>query len=214
MTSLPCGSIANELSFWIRSSRRKRNAARRDTIPDIWRATRQLSNTFSAIKYISSHNYVSLNITVNLTYLFGLRGFAQLIFFLQKSQFFLDRVHPTHPHPIQTFFFFGNPSLTWTEHSNHNNQQLLANVYRQNTHGILLKNISTAWVRAIWDDCPKKIFRVRLGPTHPLPFSDFWNFSSLQSPVVTALWEFVNSTPHSAPVSYTGAHSLEHNSYD
>ena len=32
----------------------------------------------------------------------------------------LDRAHPTH----QTFF--GNPSQTWTEHSNRNNQQRLA----------------------------------------------------------------------------------------
>ena len=35
----------------------------------------------------------------------------------------LDRAHATHPPPIQTFF--GNPSLTWTEHSNHNNYHIL-----------------------------------------------------------------------------------------
>ena len=35
----------------------------------------------------------------------------------------MDRAHPTHLPPSN--FFFGNQSLTWTEHSNHNNQRLL-----------------------------------------------------------------------------------------
>ena len=35
----------------------------------------------------------------------------------------LDRAHPTHP-PLSKLFF-GKPSLTWKEHSNNNNQQLL-----------------------------------------------------------------------------------------
>ena len=71
------------------------------------------------------------------------------------------------PTPIQ--FFFGNPSLTWTEHSNHNNQQLLA-MYRHNTHGILLlllQNISTG-LGLFWDDFPQnKITERDLDPpTH------------------------------------------------
>ena len=49
------------------------------------------------------------------------RGYAKFKIF-QKSKIKLDGVHPTHPHQ----FFFGIPSLTWTEGSNHNNQQLLA----------------------------------------------------------------------------------------
>ena len=32
------------------------------------------------------------------------RSFAQLIFFFKKSKINLDRAHPTHPTPIQTFF--------------------------------------------------------------------------------------------------------------
>ena len=45
-------------------------------------------------------------------------GFAKFYQF-QKCKINLDRAHPTHPPPIQTFF--GNPPLTWTEHSDHNN---------------------------------------------------------------------------------------------
>ena len=48
----------------------------------------------------------------------ALRGFAKLKKF-QKSKNNLDRAQPTHP-PIQIFFFFGNPSVAWPEHSNHN----------------------------------------------------------------------------------------------
>ena len=48
------------------------------------------------------------------------RGFAKL----NKFQKRLDRANPTHPPPSK--LFFGKPSLTWTEHSNHINQQLLA----------------------------------------------------------------------------------------
>ena len=75
------------------------------------------------------------------------RGFAKLKNF-QKSKINLDRAHPTHPPPIQ--FFCGNPSLTWTNTQIINNQQLLA-MYRQNTHGILLQNISTG-LGLFWDD--------------------------------------------------------------
>ena len=70
-------------------------------------------------------------------------------------------------------FCFGNPPLTWTIHSNHNNQQVLA-MYRQNTHGILLQNSSTG-LGLFWDDFQKK------NPsdtwTHPptyIVISDLW----------------------------------------
>ena len=45
-----------------------------------------------------------------------LRGFAKFIFFKNSKLNWIEITPPTHP--IQTFF--GNPSLTWTEHSNHN----------------------------------------------------------------------------------------------
>ena len=75
--------------------------------------------------------------------------------------------------PIQTVF--GYPSLTWTEHSNHNNQQRLA-MYtdRIHNHGILLQNISTG-LGLFCDDSPKKIQSETW--THPptyIVISDFW----------------------------------------
>ena len=109
-----------------------------------------------------------------------LRGFAKFKKF-QKSKKKLDGAQN------QFKLFFLNPLLTWTEHSNHNNQQLLAMcIYRQNTHGILLQNISTG-LGLFWEDFPKKKFRVRPRPTHPpthfhsnLGCLEF--FFSLQSP--------------------------------
>ena len=65
-----------------------------------------------------------------------------------------------------TQFCFGNPSLTWTENSNHNNQQLFA------------MHILTEYT---WYTTPKYQYRFRAilgqfsqkkipsGPTHPLP---------------------------------------------
>ena len=53
-------------------------------------------------------------------------------------------------------------------------------MYRQNTHGILLQNISTGlWL--CWDDFPKKI-QVRPGPpTHFHGNLGFLEFFSLQN---------------------------------
>ena len=47
-----------------------------------------------------------------------LRGFAKLKKFKNPKKNWIELNPPTHP-PIQ-FFFFGNPSVTWPEHSNHN----------------------------------------------------------------------------------------------
>ena len=82
-----------------------------------------------------------------------LRGSAKL----KKSKKNLDRAHPTHPPPIQTFFF-GNPSLTWTEHSYHNNQQLLA-MYVQTEYTWYTTPKYQYWFRAIlgWFSKKKKI---------------------------------------------------------
>ena len=57
----------------------------------------------------------------------------------------LDRAHPTHPptHPPPSTLFFPNPSLTWTEHSNHNNQQLLA-MYSDRIHMVYYSKICRA----------------------------------------------------------------------
>ena len=83
-----------------------------------------------------------------------LRGFAKLKKF-RKSKQKLDRAHPTHPPPIQTCFF-GNPSLTWTEHSNYNNQQLLA-LYTDKIHNVY-------WFRATLGQFSKKKKKIRVRP--------------------------------------------------
>ena len=111
--------------------------------------------------------------------------------------------HPTHPPPHPSFFF-GNPSLTWTEHSNHNSHTFLAMLYRQNTHGVLLKNISTG-LGLFWDDLKKNIPSETW--THP-PTStvilDFWNFFFLQSPL---LMVFCHSERTICPVITTHIHT-------
>ena len=82
------------------------------------------------------HLFVGLdNGTITVS---SLRGFAKLKQF-QKSKKKLDRAHPTHPPPSK--LFFGNPSLTWTEPSNHNNQQLLA-MYTDRIHMVYYSKIS------------------------------------------------------------------------
>ena len=63
-------------------------------------------------------NVLKCNIIVLYVSSLKLRGFAKLKNSKNPKKN-LDRAHPTHPPPTQTFF--GNPSLTWTEHSNHNN---------------------------------------------------------------------------------------------
>ena len=109
----------------------------------------------------------------------------------QKSTNKLDRAHPTHPPPMapsKHIFVSGNPSVTWTEHSNHNNQQLLLYIYRQNTHGTvtLLQNISTG-LRLFWDNFPTKqkiLSETWLDPpTHFHSNLGFLAFFSLQSPL-------------------------------
>ena len=76
-------------------------------------------------------------------------------------------------------FLIGNPSLTWTEHSNHNHQQLLAMyLYTDRIHmyGILLQNISTG-LGLFWDEFPKQNKIPSKTWTHPptsIVISDFW----------------------------------------
>ena len=97
---------------------------------------------------------------------------------------------PTHPHP--NCLFFGNPSLTWIEHSNHNNQQLLA-MYVQ-TEYTILGRIST------------KKFCVRPGPTPPPHLHSnlgFFEKKSLQSPLVHACKHCSILTTHAVEVSMT-----------
>ena len=77
---------------------------------------------------------------------------------IQEIQKNLDR--PTHP---PSNFFFGNPSLTWTEHSNHNNQQLLAAIYTDRIHKISV---------LVYGGFPKKIPRETW--TTSIVISDFW----------------------------------------
>ena len=104
-----------------------------------------------------------------------LRGFAKLNKF-QKSKINLDRAHPTHPPPIHTFFF-RNPSLTWTEHSNHNNQQLLAMCVHTELQYTWYTNPKYQYWFLFWDDFPhKQKFQVRPGPIHFLSNLGFLEF--------------------------------------
>ena len=113
----------------------------------------------------------------------AVRVFAKSNKKLRKSKkTWIDLIPHTHPHPI----FFGNPSLTWTDHSNHNNQQLLYRqithgIQLQNTHGIQLQNITTG-LGLFWDDFPQKKTRVRPGRLDPhfhsnLGFLEFFFFA-------------------------------------
>ena len=70
--------------------------------------------------------YTSLSFTYWLTVVVGnIWGFAKLKQFQKsKKTIWIELTPPTHS---PSKLFFGNPSLTWTEHSNNNNnQQLLA----------------------------------------------------------------------------------------
>ena len=96
----------------------------------------------------------------------------------------LDIAHPpTHPPPIQTFFF-RNPSLTWTEHSNNNNQQLLA-MYTDRIHMVYYSKISVhcTGLGLFWDDFPKKKIQIETWTQPPTSkvISVFFNFSKLLS---------------------------------
>ena len=55
----------------------------------------------------------------------------------------IELTPPTH-HFIKAFFF-GNPSLTWTEHSNHNDQQLLITYIKIHLLYYPPSNICTTW---------------------------------------------------------------------
>ena len=55
-------------------------------------------------------------------------------------------------------------------------------MYKQNTHGILLQNISTG-LGLFWDDFPKQIKNPSETGTHPptsIVILDFWEKNSLQ----------------------------------
>ena len=83
-----------------------------------------------------------------------LRGFAKLNKFQKNKN--LDRPHPTHPPPPHpNCFFFGKPITDMDEHSIIITNNFYQCIYRQNTYGILLQNISTG-LELFWDDFPKK----------------------------------------------------------
>ena len=112
------------------------------------------------------------------------KGLCKLKKFQKSKRNWIELTPPTHPHPN---FCFGNPSLTWTEHSNHNNQQLLAMYNTDIIHMVYYSKISVHvyWFRAILGRFSKKKFRVRHGPTHPptsIVISDVWNFFLCKSP--------------------------------
>ena len=89
-----------------------------------------------------------------------LRGFTKLDKFKKYKNNWMDLIPPNPK------FFFLNPSLTWTEYSNHNDCQPLI-----------------TYLQTILGRFSKFVFRVRLGPTHPLPqLSRFLFCSTLQSP--------------------------------
>ena len=98
---------------------------------------------------------------------------------IQKKTW-IELTPPTHP---SSKFFFGNPSLTWTEHSNYNNQQLLA-LYIQTEYTWYATPKYQYWFRAILGRFSKqnKIPRDLDPPTHFHSISVFWGKNSLQAP--------------------------------
>ena len=125
-----------------------------------------------------------------------IRGFAKFKKFQKSNNKNLDRAHPTHPPPIQSFF--GNPSLTWTEHSIHNNEQLLV-MYTQTEFTWYTIPKYQYWFRAIWDDFQTKKIRVRPGPTHPptsIVISDSLKFFLCKAPNVVAIDDFSVDPDH------------------
>ena len=101
-------------------------------------------------------------VEANETSLF--RDFAKLNKSTNPTKNWIALTPPTHPPSIQTFF--GNPSLTWTEHSNHNNQQLLAmHIQTEYTWHTTPKYYH--WSRTILGLFSKKKFKRDLDPpTH------------------------------------------------
>ena len=71
------------------------------------------------------------------------RGFAKLKKSKNPKKTWIDLTPPTYAHPN---FLFWKPSLTWTEHSNHNNFQQC--IYIHNTYGIPLQKY-LYWFRVI-----------------------------------------------------------------
>ena len=90
----------------------------------------------------------------------ALRGLAKWVFFLSKNanKYWICINPPTH-HPSKHFFL--KPSLTWTEHSNHNNQTRLA-MYADRIHMIYSPKYQY-WFRAILGRFSTQKFRVRPG---------------------------------------------------
>ena len=99
----------------------------------VYAYTAATSHLFSS----SLFNFILGRRMMTFTSMYGtLRGFAKL----KQIPKNLDRAHPTHP-STPNANFFGNPSLTWTEHSNHINQQLLA-MYIDRIHMVYYSKIS------------------------------------------------------------------------
>ena len=108
------------------------------------------------------------------------KGLEKLKKKLKKLKKNWIQLTPTHPHP-QSKLFFGNPSLTWTEHSNHNNQQLLAMcTCTDRIHMAYYFKISVhcTCLGLFWDDFPPK----KIHPLHSIKSQIFWEQNSLQSP--------------------------------
>ena len=110
-----------------------------------------------------------------------LRGFAKL-----KNPK-IRRKKWDRAHPIQTLFLE-------THHWHGQNTQIIITnnfhqcIYRQNTYGILLQNISTG-LKLFWDDFPQKNSEWDLEP--PIHFHSilgFLDFFSLHSPLVMNNW--------------------------
>ena len=103
-----------------------------------------------------------------------LRGFAKFKKFPKN----LDGAQPTHP-PQPNLFLSGNPSLAWTEHSNQNNQQLLA-MYVQTEYTWYTTPKYQYWFRAILGRFSNKQTKSEWDldpPTPSIVILDFWNFS-------------------------------------
>ena len=95
-----------------------------------------------------------------------LRGFAKLTKIPKIPQKnWIELTSSTHP---PSKLFCGNTSLTvtWAEHSNHNNQRVLA-MHIQTEYTWYTTPKYQYWFRAILGRFSTKKFRVRLGPTPP-----------------------------------------------
>ena len=80
--------------------------------------------------FVSMHKYILVYLYINLflsfcIYMFQVRGFAKLNKSQKSKKNWIELTPPIHP---PSKLFFGYPSLTWTEHSNHIHQQLKAKI--------------------------------------------------------------------------------------